>query len=423
MIKINSLIKNAALLGISCFLAYAACYMGRNILSTMLPQMISNNIYGRDSLATMGSAFFITYGLGQLINGFMGNKISAKYMVFTGLLTTGILISLFPLFYSYSLAYILWAVCGFMCSMLWGPLSKLVGENSTAEVGRIILTLLTIASILGTGVTYFLAILSTVKGSWRLGFFLTGVLLIIISVIWVLANTYMENKGIIKKNALPDITNKPGGNLRYLFSNGFAAMTAVTMLNGIIRNAVIFWVPLFISERFHVSAAAAAGLSSILPFINLGGTLVTLYIVKLLKNDEKLMLAILFAFSTLMFVSMYLSNGRGMLLNLAALFSASAAMTGACNMIFSFYIIRFSDTGKISGITGFLDFSAYVSASAASILFSSLISDFGWNLIVGIWAATTFLGIVFSLLAKKTSHEFTSRQNLSKPDISRQAKT
>ena len=73
-------------------------------------------------------------------------------------------------------------------------------------------------------------------------------------------------------------------------------------------------------------------------------------------------------------------------------------------MIFSFYVLRFADTGKISGITGFLDFSSYVSASAASILFSSLIPNLGWNFIVGIWAATTLAGVFFSLLSMKSTH-------------------
>jgi len=404
MFKIKTEVKNATVLGASCFLAYAGCYMGRNILSTMLPQMIANNIYSRESLATMGSAFFTTYGLGQLINGFIGNKISAKYMVFIGLFMSGILSIAFPLFFSYSLSLILWGICGFLCSMLWGPLSKLVGENTTVKIGRILLTLLTIASIAGTGVTYFLAIFSALKNNWKLGFFITGILLIIISILWFLANTIMENKGIVKKVDATCEPIKKKNTLRYLLANGFVAMTIITMLNGVIRNAVAFWIPTFISERFAVSVASAAAISAVLPFVNLGGTMLSVYFTKRLHNDERKMLTILFAFATLMFASMYFLNGKGMILNLAALFFASAAMTGACNMIFSFYILRFIDTGKISGITGFLDFSSYVSASAASILFSSLVPNLGWNFIVGIWAVTTFIGVIFSLISTKSVH-------------------
>ncbi len=404
MIKMKTAVKNATFLGVSCFLAYAGCYMGRNILSTMLPQMIGSNIYGRESLATMGSAFLITYGLGQLVNGFIGNRISAKYMVFVGLFLSGILSMVFPLFDSYSLSLILWGICGFLCSMLWGPLSKLVGENTTEKIGRVLLTLLTIASIAGTSVTYFLAIFSAQKGSWKLGFYITGIILIIISIFWFLANTIMENKGIVKKRDIFFEPVKTKNTLKYLLANGFIAMTAVAMLNGVIRNAVAFWVPTFISERFAVSVASSAAISSVLPFVNLGGTLLSMFIVKRLHNDERKMLMILFTFATLMFSTMFFLNGRGLILNIVALFTASAAMTGACNMIFSFYVLRFADTGKISGITGFLDFSSYVSASAASILFSSLIPNLGWNFIVGIWAATTLTGVFFSLLSMKSTH-------------------
>ena len=403
MPDVKAALKKSAVLGISCFLAYAACYMGRNILSTMLPQMIEKNIYSRDALAAMGSGFLITYGLGQLINGLAGNRISPKYMIFTGLFITGILSILFPLFNSQLLGLLVWGVCGFLCSMLWGPLSKLVGENTSAEVGRILLTLLTVASIGGTGVTYFLAILSNRSDSWKLGFYSTGILIFIISILWLIAYAYMERKGIIKTPVLADKSIESGGTAKQLVQNGFIAMTVVTMLNGVVRNAVAFWIPTFISERFQVSSGSAAAISSILPFINLGGTLLSLYLCRCFKNDEKRTLSALFVFSTLMFAVMYLLDGRGMALNIAALFAASAAMTGGCNMIFSFYVLNFTHTGKISGITGFLDFSSYVSASFASFFFSSLISNFGWNLIVGIWALTTLLGVVFSELAGRSS--------------------
>lgn len=394
-------LKNSAVLGLTCFFAYEACYIGRNILSSMMPQMIQNNIYGRDCLAAMGSVFLISYGIGQLVNGCIGNKLSPKIMVFAGLFLTGSMVILFSMFYSYNLANILWAVCGFLCSMLWGPLSKLVGENTSPEAGRIILTLLTIASIAGTGVTYLLAILSSFRNNWKFGFVLTGILLIIVSVLWLIANSYMDKMGITKRTAISDEPAISGKMTRNLIKNGFIAMTVATMLNGIIRNAVAFWIPTFISERFEVSPATSAAISSILPFVNLGGTLLSVLIAKKFNNDEKKTMSLLFAFSTVMFAGMFFLNGRGIVLNIVALFAASAAMTGACNMIFSFYVLNFAHTGKISGITGFLDFSSYVSASVVSILFSSLISNFGWNFIVGIWAMTTLFGILFTQLAKK----------------------
>ena len=75
------------------------------------------------------------------------------------------------------------------------------------------------------------------------------------------------------------------------------------------------------------------------------------------------------------------------------------AVTGVCNMIFSVYILDFRSTGMISGITGFLDFSSYLSASAASLLFSDMMAQ-GWDAVILFWIATTVLGALVSLLVR-----------------------
>ena len=88
---------NTWLLATSCFLAYTSCYAGRSILSAIMPQMIAETHFTRGDLGTMGSAFFLTYGAGQLVNGVLGDRIGAKHMVPFGLFFTGILLALFSL--------------------------------------------------------------------------------------------------------------------------------------------------------------------------------------------------------------------------------------------------------------------------------------------------------------------------------------
>ncbi len=406
MRKIQKGTKNAIAIGVSCFLAYAGCYMGKNILSSMLPQMIGGGIYSRGSLAAMGSAFFVTYGTGQLINGFVGDRVSAKYMVSAGLLISGISCAAFPFLPSEALALALWGICGFLCSMLWGPISKMVGENTSKQVGTVLLTLLTVASIAGTAVTYLLAVLSALKKDWRFGFLVTGVALAGLAVFWFFADCLMERKGIIRRMAVPAKGARQGHNVAVLLKNGFIAMTLAAMLNGIIRNAVAFWIPTFISERFSVSAAAAAEISSILPFVNLGGALFSVRLAEWTQNDEKKALTIFFVFTALMFGIMILLGNGWMVLNVAALFCASAAMTGGSNLIFTHYVLCFAETGRISSITGFLDFSSYIAASAASVLFSSLVPSHGWNFVVGVWAAVALAGAAASWYAARSARTY-----------------
>lgn len=394
--------KNAVWIGFACVLAYAGCYTGRNILSAVMPQLTELGIFSESALGTMGSALLLCYGVGQLINGFLGNKISAKYMVPAGLAIPGIMIIIFPFCRSDVAGVLMWGACGLFCSMLWGPMSKIIGENTERAVGRILITLMTAASVLGTLITYILAFAGSAGGSYCAPFIFSGVLLIVISAVYYLLSLRMERRGIIRTHSVAR-TEKANADFKRLFLNvGFFSMIAVTLLYGIIRNAVSFWIPTFIAQNFSVSSKTAAAISTILPLTNILGTFITMYLARLVKYREKLMCTILFSFSVVMFMTVFFCKANLAVLSISALFLASAAMTGACNMIFSVYVLHFTSTGLISGITGFFDFTSYISASAASFAFPHILKIGGWSAVVAVWLAVTVLGTGFSILAIKT---------------------
>lgn len=188
---------NTWLLATSCFLAYTSCYAGRSILSAIMPQMIAETHFTRGDLGTMGSAFFLTYGAGQLVNGVLGDRIGAKHMVPFGLFFTGILLALFSPLESTSLGVLLWAFCGLLLSMLWGPLSKVIAENTSTEVGTAILTSLNVASILGTSSAYMTAAYGASRGSFRIAFLASAVVLTATALIWYVILTYLEKQNAI----------------------------------------------------------------------------------------------------------------------------------------------------------------------------------------------------------------------------------
>lgn len=393
--------KNAFAIGSSCVLAYAACYLGRNILSSTLPLVMESGAFSRESLGRMGSVFFIAYGIGQLINGFAGNRIGAKYMVSVGLTVAGICCAVFPMISSEAASLVLWGACGFLSSMLWGPLTRTIGENTGKRIATILLTMLTTASIAGSAAAYLLASVSALRGDWHFAFIASGAVMAALGVLWYLASTLMLRAGMIKNTAVLAEAEEHSMVSGLLHGTAFVPMTIAAMLNGIIRNAVAFWIPTYIAERFAISPADASAVSSILPFVNLAGAFLSVPLVKRMHGDEKKGLVLFFSFSAMMFLAMCLPGGDAMFLRVGALFCASSAMTGACNLIFTHYVIRFSGTGKISGIAGFLDFSSYLSASAANSLFSALLPGMGWNFVVFIWAGVSLAGAAVSVYASK----------------------
>lgn len=85
------------MLGSVCSLSYWAVYVARNILGAVSPQMIEQGVFTTENIGTLSSTYFITYAVGQLINGAIGDKIKAKYMISFGLILAGLSTLLFTI--------------------------------------------------------------------------------------------------------------------------------------------------------------------------------------------------------------------------------------------------------------------------------------------------------------------------------------
>ena len=87
--KLSRNVKNAVMIGTLCSISYFAVYIARNILSAVTPQMVDGG-YTEEYIGSISSLYFIFYAVGQLINGAIGDKIKAKWMLSIGLLGAGV---------------------------------------------------------------------------------------------------------------------------------------------------------------------------------------------------------------------------------------------------------------------------------------------------------------------------------------------
>ena len=83
-------IKNAFLIGVISSIAYLVCYVARNLLSVVSPQMIESAGVSVEYIGTLSTAQMLFYAGGQLVNGIVGDKVKVKYMVGGGLVLSGV---------------------------------------------------------------------------------------------------------------------------------------------------------------------------------------------------------------------------------------------------------------------------------------------------------------------------------------------
>ena len=81
---------NALRIGSLCSVSYFAVYIARNILSAVTPRMLESG-FTEAYIGRISALFFVFYAVGQLINGAVGDKIRAKWMISLGLLGAGVM--------------------------------------------------------------------------------------------------------------------------------------------------------------------------------------------------------------------------------------------------------------------------------------------------------------------------------------------
>ena len=65
--------KQAAWLFGLCFLVYFSTYLGRLNYSASLAEMIRSENMDKGAAGLIGTLFFLSYGMGQLVSGFLGD--------------------------------------------------------------------------------------------------------------------------------------------------------------------------------------------------------------------------------------------------------------------------------------------------------------------------------------------------------------
>ena len=167
-----------------CAAAYTCAYMGRLNYSACLVQIIADCGLTRAQGGMIGTAFFVVYGCGQLLNGFVGDRAAPHRMILLGLLGSGLSNLAFALAHSAGVLTALWCCNGFFQSLLWSPIIRIFAEWFRPEYRRAACIRINLIVPAGTVAAYLLAVLFIRLGNWRGQFLLVGALLVLLSGVW-----------------------------------------------------------------------------------------------------------------------------------------------------------------------------------------------------------------------------------------------
>ncbi len=230
--------------------------------------------------------------------------------------------------------------------------------------------------------------------TWQGVFYTGSAALLFMGAVCFLCFALLERKKIIQYRKYHKSEVQSGG-VRLLLKKQIIKFTMVSVLTGIVRTTVVFWMPTYISQYLGFSPEKSALLFTISTLVISSASFIAVFLYELLKHNMNQTLFLSFFAAAISFVLVLLIKLPS--LNILFLVLAIMSSNSAATMLWSVYCPSLKDTGMVSSATGFLDFASYIAAAVSTIVFANAVSLIGWHGLILIWFILMLFGILISL--------------------------
>ncbi len=378
--------KETRFIQLCCFV-YFTSYMTRINYGATLLELV-NHMGITNALAGIAvTCSFISYGLGQLIAGFLGDKMNPKRMIIIGLLTTSIANILVGLSDNIYIIIVIWTINGFAQALLWPPLVKLMTQVLPSEQYKKGCALVTISASIATVFIYIFVPICITIYNYKLVFILSGLLALVTCFTW-----YINVKDIktIEKSITQTEENNSMSISKIILSKGLVPIMIVIVLQGILRDGITTWMPTFINDTFALSASSSILTTTILPLFCIGSIALTRYINKKISND--ILLSTYLWGIALFSCVVLLVNLNSIAIAIVAMSSLTACMHGINLLLIGNLPAKFLKYGKVSTISGVLNSCTYIGSALSAYGIARLNQSFGWTITIIVWIGIIILG-------------------------------
>lgn len=385
-----------------CAVTYVIALFGRLSYSSVMVALIADGSMDKTQAGLIGTALFIVYGVCQIFSGLVGDRISPKKMVFTGLMGSGLLNLFMGLTGKYIVMLVLWSLNGVFQSMLWSPIARIFAEQMPPDERKKVCSNVAVTYPLATLLTYLLACVMLSVWNWRSVFVISAILILAAGVYWGYRMTWFE-KQIVQSEEVETITmyvksEKKESLLHLMLVSGIFLAAFASLTHGMLRDGIQTWLPSLMTDNFHFDTAASVALDIIVPLFNIFGVVFTKEIAKRFINNEVKGAAGFFMVTIVALVLLGFVCSKSAVASLLLLTVASTCMVGVNIMLINLIPVHFGAIGRSSSVTGILNCSAYVGSALSSFGIGAVAEGFGWLSAIWVWVLFS-LGALITAMA------------------------
>ncbi len=276
--------NKSAWLILLCWLVYTCSYIGKVNYSANINPIMAFYHVDEPTAGLVGTFFFFSYGVGQIVNGLFCKKYNLKWMIFISLFTSGLTNLIVAVTANFAIIKFLWLINGFSMSILWPSLIRLLSETLTGkDMPKASLAMGTTVAT-GTFIVYALSAIF-VKINFKLSFYTATAVLFSVGIIWFLFSSSFIKKAKQEADLKEATAEINKGEQKQCFNKTLLQLT-IGMLcfygvaTNLIKDGLTTWVPTILKTEYNLDDSLSIILTLALPMVSIFGNAFTLAVHK-----------------------------------------------------------------------------------------------------------------------------------------------
>ena len=386
--------KQVNLLTLLFAATYMVSYITRINFGAIVSEIQSDTGFSNTLLSMSLTGSFVTYGVGQIISGVFGDRISPKKLVMWGLLASVCMNLCIPLCRDPYQMLMVWSVNGFAQSFMWPPIVKILTEMLSAEDYKFAVGKVSWGSSIGTILVYLLSPLLISVFHWKAVFLFAaamgiGMIFLWNRFAWDVKIQPRRQKQESKKGVLP------------LLKPILLGVMLAIVLQGMLRDGVTTWMPIYIKDTYHLSNEISILTGIILPIFSILCYQASTKLYTKVFTNPVTCAGVFFGAGALAALVLRFSAGQNAAVSVLMFAVLTGCMHGVNLMLVCMVPACFESTGKVSTVSGLLNACTYIGSAASTYGVAMLSERLGWNATIVIWLAIAACGTGICLLGSK----------------------
>ena len=382
-------------------MTYFVSYITRINYSTIISEMVNSTGLSKALLSTALTGSAITYGTGQVISGFCGDKLQPKKLILIGLLVISSMNILIPLCTNVAQMAVVWSINGFAQAFIWPPMVKLQVELFSDEDYNRSSVLVSWGASFGMIAMYLLSPVLIMFFGWKSVFVFSAVSGAVMAFIW---NKKCHNIQISKQEKVHG-----GGTLKHILTPLMIAVMIAIVLQGALRDGVTTWMPSYISETYKTSSIISILTGVVMPVFSILCLNLASNVYTRIRRQPVLGGGIFFGVgaAAALLLSIFTDKNIGMSVFLSAVLTG--CMHGVNFMLICMIPPYFKKYGNVSSVAGILNACTYIGSSTSTYGIAVISEEAGWNTTIITWLAIAAAGTLLCFLFVPAWNRFTKK--------------